>query len=721
MKTQWNGDQALYQLPDRYQTSYSDLASPGFQAEAVIQNLQPDEAIVVRPGESAVPISFNISNPSSIVDSFTLSVIGVPAEWLQIEPSGQRPIRLLPGQTQAVSLLLKPPRSPESRSGQYQLYIQAFSQNVPQQVAVREKIITVAKFRAFTCALRPVREDGVRLGRYEVILTNEGNAGLAIDLSAHQEVRRCQLLITPPEVIVPAGQRRTVDLTVRAKNRLSGGEEAFHTFAITATPEFGEAQTVEGTWKQIQPAFDLSVLPQKRETVGQGQFEVAIKNQSEVELLLALKGQDEEAACDYRFVPSDVIVSPEDRVNTQLTVRPIDRLRRTEPKSYPFVITAYLANSPDIYQQTQAEWIQLPRSFKWLSGGQVLLRLLAALIFLIGTYLLLAYVPPIPQIEVRANPTFAVEGELGQYRITYSIRPGEAARIDEKVIENLMDQVRSLQIGIGDQTLKAEMTVNDQIIPLQSLTGAITITIDAPPAIRIDAVDRKAVASEAILIPVHTPTPTLTPTPTATPAQPCSPSLMLIQSVPLHEGHSSDYAQRGTLANGTRLELIGHNGGWFRVHSDQLGVGWVKKESGRVACPEATLPIVVTSPPTPTIAPTVTPTEPAPTPTPTAFVNFSITERVISTDNQGVTKVCNELNWDTGNIDQIYISGIFDTADLIPKPGEPHLYMINGIGSLLDCVPPNHSDIYYLHVFLKDGKRCQVSITQGFIPPSFCK
>ena len=81
-----------------------------------------------------------ILNQGSYVDSYQLSVDGVPEEWVSGVPS---PIRLLPGQSQEVTLTFAPPSSARRQAGSYPLIVRARSQDDPRQEAEQRVTLDV--------------------------------------------------------------------------------------------------------------------------------------------------------------------------------------------------------------------------------------------------------------------------------------------------------------------------------------------------------------------------------------------------------------------------------------------------------------------------------------------------------------------------------------------------------------------------------------------------
>ena len=121
-------------------------------------------------GEStSIPIM--IINQGAMEDFFTLTVEGIPSSWL---PSGAPPLssRLKPREQKELVLVLKPPRSPQSRAGRHTLLLRVSGALDPTQNAEARLSITMAPFRQFRALLEPER---VQEG--EPVRVSVGNLG----------------------------------------------------------------------------------------------------------------------------------------------------------------------------------------------------------------------------------------------------------------------------------------------------------------------------------------------------------------------------------------------------------------------------------------------------------------------------------------------------------------------------------------------------------------
>jgi eukaryotic-like serine/threonine-protein kinase len=195
------------------------------KGEAKLSVITDTALLTVNPGGSA-PLVIRIFNQGSQVDHYQVSTEGVPADWVKNLPD--QPIRCMPGQEQALTIFVQPPRSAQSRAGQYTLSLMVTRQEDREQV-VRSAALMVAPFQQFTALLHPER---VRAGKPAWLqLTNQGNAAETFHIEWGDPAN--DLVFKPPETEISVEEGNTVEVEYRGRlrqGRLVGGEQ-FHRFS----------------------------------------------------------------------------------------------------------------------------------------------------------------------------------------------------------------------------------------------------------------------------------------------------------------------------------------------------------------------------------------------------------------------------------------------------------------------------------------------------------
>ena len=83
------------------------------------------DSFTLSPGDEA-QVQVTLTNEADIVDSFSLSVVGLDSAWYTFPSPG--PAKLFPEQSSEVELRLHPPKEGGALAGEYPLSIVATSQ-----------------------------------------------------------------------------------------------------------------------------------------------------------------------------------------------------------------------------------------------------------------------------------------------------------------------------------------------------------------------------------------------------------------------------------------------------------------------------------------------------------------------------------------------------------------------------------------------------------------
>jgi uncharacterized membrane protein len=201
------GDEAY--LPNGTRTGYNQFLM------AIRVRLGQDE-VQVEPGGSAQLLAV-VRNEGDAPDQVALEVEGVDAEWCAIPiPS----FSLAPGEEVQERILIRPPRSTESRAGTYPILVRARSlENGGSGVA--QASITIRPYSMLTLEIAPKRGIVSPLRKrvpYELTLANYGNTEQTVQLHVSDpedevvfELERERVLLAPGEtqsVLVYAQPRR---------------------------------------------------------------------------------------------------------------------------------------------------------------------------------------------------------------------------------------------------------------------------------------------------------------------------------------------------------------------------------------------------------------------------------------------------------------------------------------------------------------------------------
>jgi hypothetical protein len=184
----------------------------------------------VEPG-GQTSVSFRLHNRSAKAVYFEVSVTGIPAKWM-VFPRSE--LQFWPDQQQEVSFTIQPPRSPQSKAGDYPFTVRASGYD---DEAVVKGILIVAPYHQFSLdELRPQKQRGTKKGIFRIRAVNQGNADLALEFEAVDDEEGCDYSFDPAPVTLTPGEERLVGLQVKPKEPLRGNTVKTFPFTVTCRP-----------------------------------------------------------------------------------------------------------------------------------------------------------------------------------------------------------------------------------------------------------------------------------------------------------------------------------------------------------------------------------------------------------------------------------------------------------------------------------------------------
>jgi serine/threonine protein kinase len=182
----------------------------------------------VEPGSVTSP-SLTLINQGPVVDHFNVDVKGVPGEWVTTPP----PVQLLPGDSQQVTMSIRPPRTAQSIAGRYPIAIRVSSRVAPDQTAELQTSLTLGSFTQFSSELAPQKVKTGQEGR--VTVSNQGNSPQTFQVSFSD--RANELAFLPPQVNlqIPPGQTGSAGFSAQLHQRRWIGSEKSHAFTAKVT------------------------------------------------------------------------------------------------------------------------------------------------------------------------------------------------------------------------------------------------------------------------------------------------------------------------------------------------------------------------------------------------------------------------------------------------------------------------------------------------------
>ncbi len=212
--------------------------------------------LVVEPG-SSTSTTLVMLNQGSLVDHFNIQVTGIPDNWLSSKP---RPIQLMPGDQQEVTLVFQVPRTAESRAGRYSINIRISSQSAPDQAVDVRAAFNVGVFSTFSCDFHPKK---IRTNQTaQLSIQNKGNSREVFTIKLRDRGDELKFKPAVVQVTVPENQSTTTAFRAESKKRRWIGSPQTHQFSAEVVSSTGEAQTLNGdaVSKALLPPWVLTLL-----------------------------------------------------------------------------------------------------------------------------------------------------------------------------------------------------------------------------------------------------------------------------------------------------------------------------------------------------------------------------------------------------------------------------------------------------------------------------
>jgi len=218
------------------------------------------------PGKAA-ECHITLANHRTTVDHITVSVDGIPSEWVQ---GAGNEVALNPYDKRDVVLTVLVPKASSSLAGDYTVIIRANSVANPDEPGEAKVRWTVAPFDGSSLGVIPAKASGRKRAKYSITLRNEGNRPATFTLSATDDERELSFLYrveqnqeSTPRLELKPGAQMTVRLNAEASKSHWFGQSRPRPFKIHSTPVDQEAKTHDAMFLQspVIPIWALIVAP----------------------------------------------------------------------------------------------------------------------------------------------------------------------------------------------------------------------------------------------------------------------------------------------------------------------------------------------------------------------------------------------------------------------------------------------------------------------------
>lgn len=236
------------------QREEAPLFSPAMGSAALLET----RSVAVDPGMEAVA-SIRVRNTGTVVDQFTLSILGDPQAWSTVEPLT---LSLFPGAEETARITFRPPRSADVPAGEMPFGVRVDSKEDPAGDVVEEGVLAIGAFTDTFAELAPRTSRGSRSASHDLAVDNRGNIRLNAQITASDPDKALDFDLQPPGVVADPGTAAISKVAVKPRKRFWRGPPKTHPFRVEVLSPGSPAVGVDGTMLQeaMLPPNALRVL-----------------------------------------------------------------------------------------------------------------------------------------------------------------------------------------------------------------------------------------------------------------------------------------------------------------------------------------------------------------------------------------------------------------------------------------------------------------------------
>jgi hypothetical protein len=204
------------------------------------------KAVTVTPGGEAVS-EVRVRNSGTVVDQFTLEVLGDASAWAIVEPAV---IPLFPGAEAVARIRFKPPKSSSVPARAVPFAVRVKSREDARASLVEEGVVEVGPFNDTFAELIPRTAKGRSRAHARLALDNRGNVRISARLTAADPDRKLNFTITPPALSSEPGTASFASVRMSPKQRFLTGPPKTNPYKVIVHQDNLPPITVDGTMQQ---------------------------------------------------------------------------------------------------------------------------------------------------------------------------------------------------------------------------------------------------------------------------------------------------------------------------------------------------------------------------------------------------------------------------------------------------------------------------------------
>ena len=204
------------------------------------------KAVTVTPGGEAVS-EVRVRNSGTVVDQFTLEVLGDASAWAIVEPAV---IPLFPGAEAVARIRFKPPKSSSVPARAVPFAVRVKSREDARASLVEEGVVEVGPFNDTFAELIPRTAKGRSRAHARLALDNRGNVRISARLTAADPDRKLNFTITPSALSSEPGTASFASVRMSPKTRFLTGPPKTNPYKVIVHQDNLPPITVDGTMQQ---------------------------------------------------------------------------------------------------------------------------------------------------------------------------------------------------------------------------------------------------------------------------------------------------------------------------------------------------------------------------------------------------------------------------------------------------------------------------------------
>lgn len=204
------------------------------------------KAVTVTPGGEAVT-EVRVRNSGTIVDQFTLEVLGDASAWTIVEPAI---IPLFPGAEAVARVRFKPPKSSSVPARAVPFAVRVKSREDARASLVEEGVVEVGSFNDTFAELIPRTAKGRSRAHARLALDNKGNVRISARLTAADPDRKLNFTIVPPAISSEPGTASFASVRMSPRQRFLTGPPKTNPYKVLVHQDGLPTITVDGTMQQ---------------------------------------------------------------------------------------------------------------------------------------------------------------------------------------------------------------------------------------------------------------------------------------------------------------------------------------------------------------------------------------------------------------------------------------------------------------------------------------